>query len=108
MADDTDPPIRKSVSLPTSLWAAISEYRFTERIDSEAETVRRLLRAGLEPQASETDAQTRIALLESTLRALSDAVPPTGKLTPAVQVRRLREEMRRRIWVAQEALKDGK
>lgn len=43
----TDPPVRKSVSLPKSMWDEIAEYRFTQRITTEAEAVRRLLQLAL-------------------------------------------------------------
>ena len=38
---------RKSITLPDSLWREIADYRFAERIGSEAEAVRRLLVAAL-------------------------------------------------------------
>lgn len=43
-----DPPIRKSITLPQSLWAEIEDYRFPNRIPSDAEAIRRLLRVGLD------------------------------------------------------------
>jgi hypothetical protein len=39
--------IRKNVGLPNSMWQEIADYRFAERIGSEAEAVRRLIVAGL-------------------------------------------------------------
>ena len=41
------PTDRKSVTLPTRLWAAIGEYRFYNRIPTEAEAIRQLLDRGL-------------------------------------------------------------
>ena len=43
MTDDLDPLVRKSVSLRRSMWEEIEAYRASERLGSEAETVRRLL-----------------------------------------------------------------
>jgi len=42
-----DPVVRKSVSLPESLWAEISDFRFGERIGTESEALRRLIQSGL-------------------------------------------------------------
>src|SRR3712207_2060317 len=36
-----EPSTRKNVTLPNSLWQEIADYRFEERIGSEAEAVRR-------------------------------------------------------------------
>jgi hypothetical protein len=38
---------RKSIAPPDRLWAEVVEYRFSNRIGSEAEAVRRLIQAGL-------------------------------------------------------------
>jgi hypothetical protein len=38
-----EPNTRKSIVLPNSMWAEIADFRFAERIGSEAEAVRRLL-----------------------------------------------------------------
>lgn len=40
------PTDRKSVTLPTSLWAQIGEHRFYNRIPTEAEAIRQLLVRG--------------------------------------------------------------
>ena len=42
---------RKSVTLPNSMWAEVAEFRFSERIGSEAEALRRLVQAGLRAEA---------------------------------------------------------
>jgi hypothetical protein len=42
-----DPQFGKTIRLPAATWAAIAEYRFTQRIGSEAEAIRQLLDAGL-------------------------------------------------------------
>ncbi len=42
-----EPSTRKSVTLPDSMWQEIADYRFAERIGSEAEAVRRLILVGL-------------------------------------------------------------
>jgi hypothetical protein len=42
-----DPPIRKSMSLPKSMWDDIAEFRFAQRIGTEAEAIRRLIQSAL-------------------------------------------------------------
>ncbi len=42
-----DKTSRKSITLPDTLWAAITEFRFEQRIGTEAEAVRRLLLTGI-------------------------------------------------------------
>lgn len=42
-----DPPERKSIGLPRSIWQEIADYRFGERITTENEAVRRLVLEGL-------------------------------------------------------------
>jgi hypothetical protein len=41
------PTSRKSITLPDDLWKAVAEYRFENRIASEAEAVRGLLSLAL-------------------------------------------------------------
>ncbi len=48
---DREPSTRKSVTLPDSMWEEIAEYRFAERIATEAEAVRRLLQEALDRAA---------------------------------------------------------
>ncbi len=43
-----EPAARKSVTLPDSMWKAISEYRFDNRIPAEAEAIRQILQRGLD------------------------------------------------------------
>jgi hypothetical protein len=46
---------RKSVTLPESMWNAIGEYRFYNRIPTEAEAIRQLIQKGLDlPRYLET------------------------------------------------------
>ena len=40
-------PSRKSVTLPESMWNEIGEYRFYNRIPTEAEAIRQLIQRGL-------------------------------------------------------------
>ena len=54
-----EPVTRKSVALPTALWEAVSEYRFTARIKSETEAVRRLIEAGLAGKLAKPSKETR-------------------------------------------------
>jgi hypothetical protein len=46
-ASDAELTIRKSFTLPLRLWQAVEDYRFTQRIGSEAEALRRLLEDAL-------------------------------------------------------------
>ena len=48
MAKPTEPVIRKSVSLPESMWKQIDDFQFEHRVKRDAEAVRRLLELGLE------------------------------------------------------------
>jgi metal-responsive CopG/Arc/MetJ family transcriptional regulator len=45
---------RKIVSLPAHLAKAIEDFRFGERISTEAEAIRRLIEAGLEAQKAKS------------------------------------------------------
>jgi hypothetical protein len=47
MAKDTQFPIKKLLPLTEEQAAAISEYRFANRIQSENEAIRQLIEAGL-------------------------------------------------------------
>ncbi len=40
---DARKSITKSISLPVEMWAGISDYRYANRIPTEAEAIRRLL-----------------------------------------------------------------
>lgn len=42
-----DMPVRKSVTLPKSMWDDIADFRFSQRIATEAEAVRRLIQTAL-------------------------------------------------------------
>ncbi len=59
MERSPEPVTRKSVTLPDSLWAEVAEFRFSERIGSEAEAVRRLIQAGLRAEATAPGRQGR-------------------------------------------------
>lgn len=60
MAVNPETTTRKLVSLPRELAQAISDYRFTNRIKTEAEAIRRLIERGLasaeqrQPRSKET------------------------------------------------------
>src|SRR5260221_14611410 len=45
---------RKMVTLPTELAQAIEDYRFTNRLKTEAEAIRRLIEAGLSKASTAT------------------------------------------------------
>ncbi|WP_298222452.1 ribbon-helix-helix protein, CopG family [Acidocella sp.] len=53
MAVNPDRLVRKLVSLPPDLLAAIDDYRFANRVKTESEAIRRLIEQGLE-KAKET------------------------------------------------------
>jgi len=54
-----EPAARKSVTLPESMWKAIGEYRFYNRIPAEAEAIRQLIQRGLDlPRYLETSRAT--------------------------------------------------
>lgn len=57
MADNPDAPIRKTVSLPTSVWKRIEDYQFDTRIKRDAEAIRRLIELGL--KAAEAEAASK-------------------------------------------------
>lgn len=60
MAVNPETTTRKLVSLPRALAQAIADYRFTNRIKTEAEAIRRLIEMGLataeqgQPRSKET------------------------------------------------------
>jgi hypothetical protein len=45
------PSTRKSVTLPDDLWKEIADFRFAERIGTEAEALRRLIVSGVRAEA---------------------------------------------------------
>jgi hypothetical protein len=47
MPTSTDPAIRKTVSLPASVWKQVEDFQFSHRIKRETEAVRRLIQLGL-------------------------------------------------------------
>src|SRR3712207_6056003 len=48
MPDAAEPAVRKTFSLPASLWQRIEDYQFRNRIKRDAEALRRLLERALE------------------------------------------------------------
>ncbi|WP_085557949.1 hypothetical protein [Azospirillum agricola] len=50
MAINPETTVRKIVSIPRELWDGISDYRFDQRMNTEAEAIRRLLQLGLAAQ----------------------------------------------------------
>lgn len=42
-----EPLVRRTVTLPESLWREVAEFRLTEHIGSDMETMRQLVKAGL-------------------------------------------------------------
>ena len=51
MPDESDPIIRKTVSLPASLWQRIEDFQFEARVKRDTQAVRRLIEIGLEAHA---------------------------------------------------------
>lgn len=50
MAVNTETTVRKLVSLPRELLREVEDYRFAERIGTESEAIRRLIRLGLDAE----------------------------------------------------------
>jgi len=48
MAVNPDTTVRKIVSLPKELWEEVSDYRFDNRLGTEADALRRLIQLGLD------------------------------------------------------------
>lgn len=48
MPVNPDTTVRKLLSMPKTLAAEVSEYRFSQRIGTEAEAIRRLIELGLQ------------------------------------------------------------
>ncbi len=53
MSETPDPIVRKTVSLPASLWQRVEDYQFTNRIKRDTKAVRCLIELGLKA-ANET------------------------------------------------------
>jgi hypothetical protein len=47
MQASTDPAVRKTVSLPASVWKQVEDFQFSHRIKRETEAMRRLIQLGL-------------------------------------------------------------
>ena len=65
MNETPQPVTRKSITLPRELWQAVDDYRFSERIGSQAGAVRILLQVGLEARPkgrNPDDEQLSVAL----------------------------------------------
>ena len=48
MTDPADPVVRKTLSLPASVWRRIEDVQFANRIKKESVVLRLLIEAGLE------------------------------------------------------------
>jgi hypothetical protein len=73
---------RKMVSVPGALAEAIENYRFNNRLKTEAEAIRRLIEAGL--QAEKIPLETGGSTLRTTKK------PATSKRAPAPRAKALR------------------
>jgi hypothetical protein len=58
MSEIDDPVVRKTVSLPTSVWRQIEDFQFSHRIKRDAEAVRRLIALGLREAAEAAPRET--------------------------------------------------
>jgi hypothetical protein len=54
MSTDREPKTRKALTLPDWLWQEIADFRFTRRVNTEIEAVRRLVVAGLRAERVRT------------------------------------------------------
>lgn len=54
-----DPPVRKTVTLPASMWRRVASYRFSNEISTEVEAVRRIVEAGLADKLKVADTTKR-------------------------------------------------
>ena len=63
MSSDEDTTIRKTISLPLSLWRRVEDFQFEARVKRDTEAVRQLLEIGLEAherdQAKKADGAKR-------------------------------------------------
>jgi hypothetical protein len=59
MSENPDPVIRKTVSLPASLWRQIEDFQFENRIKRDAQGVRRLLELGLKAAKADQAEQAK-------------------------------------------------
>jgi hypothetical protein len=57
MPDEKDTIIRKTVSLPASLWQRIEDFQFSARVKRDTEAVRRLIELGLQAYEGQTKAK---------------------------------------------------
>ena len=48
MTERPDPPVRKTISLPTSVWQRIEDFQFANRVKRDNEALRRLIELGLQ------------------------------------------------------------
>ena len=48
MSESNDPIVRKTVSLPASVWRQIEDFQFGNRLKRETEAIRRLIDLGLD------------------------------------------------------------
>ncbi len=48
MTGNTDPILRKTISMPASVWQKIENFQFDNRIKRESEAIRRVIELGLE------------------------------------------------------------
>lgn len=54
MIEKPDPIVRKTVSLPASVWQQVEDYQFESRIKRDAEAIRSLILLGLEAAKAST------------------------------------------------------
>jgi hypothetical protein len=95
MAVNRDTTVRKIVSLPREMEAAIRTYRFTNQITTEAEAIRRLIELGLgqDPKARPTPPSAAGAPRTGAMRKLAE------RRSAAAQGRKSAERAKKRAGV---------
>lgn len=59
MSETNDPMVRKTVSLPGSVWRQIEDFQFGNRLKRETEAIRRLIDLGLEAASAQASDATK-------------------------------------------------
>ena len=75
MAMNPETTVKKVFHLPKELWERISDYRFRHRINSEAETIRRLVSIAVELDAERERTMHLIAAVDEEIHILSVNTP---------------------------------
>lgn len=79
MAMNPETTVKKVFHLPKELWERISDYRFRHRINSEAETIRRLVSIAIELDYEQERIRRFIAALEADIHLSREGSPNTDE-----------------------------